>query len=130
MLTRYGLKELFLALVVCGGAAAALIVWVTPWAAIAPGVPLLFTLYFFRDPRRTPPEGERLIVSPADGKVVDIEDVDEPEVIGGRAVRVGIFLSILDVHLNQDITIPAMIPTVLLYPSPHIRSFYDFTLII
>jgi len=101
LLTRYGLREVLLAIVVFGGGAAALAYWVTPWAAIAPAVPLLFTLYFFRDPRRVSPGDENTIVSPADGKVVDIEEVDEPEVIGGKAVRVGIFLSILDVHLNR-----------------------------
>ena len=99
--TRYGLREVLLALVVCGGGAAALVLWVTPWAAIAPGALFLFTLYFFRDPRRTPRGGEEAIVSPADGKVVDIDEVDEPEVIGGRAVRVGIFLSIFNVHVNR-----------------------------
>jgi phosphatidylserine decarboxylase len=100
--TRYGLREVLLALVVCGGGAAALALYVTPWAAIAPGVLVLFTLYFFRDPRRVPPPGDDVIVSPADGKVVDIEEVDDPEVIGGRAVRVGIFLSIFNVHVNRS----------------------------
>ncbi len=99
--TRHGLREILLALVVCGGGGAALYLYVTPLAAIAPGVLLLFTLYFFRDPRRVPPGDERTIVSPADGKVVDIEEVDEPEVIGGKALRVGIFLSIFNVHLNR-----------------------------
>jgi phosphatidylserine decarboxylase len=99
--TRYGLREILLALIVCGGGGAALALWVSPWAAIAPGVLLLFTFYFFRDPRRIPPGDERTIVSPADGKVVDIEEVDEPDVIGGKAVRVGIFLSIFNVHLNR-----------------------------
>jgi len=99
--TRYGFREVLLAIVVFGGGAAALAIYASPWAAIAPAVPLLFTLYFFRDPRRVSPGDENTIVSPADGKVVDIEEVDEPEVIGGKAVRVGIFLSILDVHLNR-----------------------------
>jgi len=100
LLTRYGLKEILLALVLFGGGAAALALYF-PWAAIVPGVLLLFTLYFFRDPRRAPPGDDGAIVSPADGKVVDIEEVDDGEVIGGRAVRVGVFLSILDVHLNR-----------------------------
>jgi phosphatidylserine decarboxylase len=100
-LARYGLREILASLLVCGGGAAALGVYATPCAAIAPGVLLLFTLYFFRDPRRVPPEGERLIVAPADGTVMDIEEVDEPEFLGGRAERVGIFLSLLSVHINR-----------------------------
>ena len=100
-LARYGLKEILLSLVVSGGAGAALWVYATPWAAAAPGALFLFTLYFFRDPRRVPPEGERLIVAPADGTVMDIEEVDEPEYLGGRAERVGIFLSLFSVHINR-----------------------------
>ncbi len=100
-LARYGLREILASLVVCGGLGAALWVYATPWAAIGPGAFFLFTLYFFRDPRRVPPEGERLIVSPADGTVVDIEEVDEPEFLGGRSERVGIFLSLFSVHINR-----------------------------
>ncbi|MHC4505356.1 MAG: phosphatidylserine decarboxylase family protein [Planctomycetota bacterium] len=100
-LARYGLREILASLVICGGGAAALWVYATPWAAIGPGVLFLFTLYFFRDPRRVPPEGEGLIVSPADGTVVDIEEVDEPEFLGGRSERVGIFLSLFSVHINR-----------------------------
>jgi phosphatidylserine decarboxylase len=95
------MREVFLGLVVCGAGGAALWMYVTPWAAAGPGAVFLFTLYFFRDPRRTPPEGEETIVSPADGRIVDIEDVDEPDYLGGRAVRVGIFLSLFDGHINR-----------------------------
>ena len=62
---------------------------------------LALVLFFFRDPRRTPPSGEGVLVAPADGRVTDIELVDEPDFIGGRAFRIGIFLSILDVHINR-----------------------------
>ena len=70
--------------------------WAVPAAIL-----LLFVLYFFRDPHRVPPEGEGLIISPADGRVVEIKEVDDAAFPGGRARRVSIFLSIFDVHVNR-----------------------------
>lgn len=69
-------------------------------AAVVAGL----TLWFFRDPeRKTPPEGEQpgAILAPADGRVVQISRVMEPEFLGGEAVQVSIFLSVLDVHVNR-----------------------------
>ena len=61
-----------------------------------------FTLYFFRDPQRTPPpDAETLLLAPADGKVVVVEEVDEPLYLKGRARQVSIFLSPLNVHVNR-----------------------------
>ncbi|MEX0601100.1 MAG: phosphatidylserine decarboxylase family protein [Rhodothermales bacterium] len=66
---------------------------------------LAFTLYFFRDPGRTPPseaEDGMLVLAPADGKVVVVaEDVHEPLYLKGRARQVSIFLSPLNVHVNR-----------------------------
>lgn len=61
----------------------------------------LFTLVFFRDPERTPPAGSNLILAPADGKVVLIQDVTEGEFVKGDAVQVSIFMSPLNVHVNR-----------------------------
>lgn len=61
-----------------------------------------FTMYFFRDPARTPPEGSDLLVlAPADGKVVLVENVHEPLYLESRAKQVSIFLSPLNVHVNR-----------------------------
>jgi phosphatidylserine decarboxylase len=65
------------------------------------GVLLCLLVYFFRDPLRRVPSGAGLVVSPADGKVVEITRLAYDEFIGGPAVRVGIFLSIFNVHLNR-----------------------------
>jgi phosphatidylserine decarboxylase len=62
---------------------------------------LLFTLYFFRDPERATPEGKSLVISPADGKVLDVREVEEPEYLKGKALQVSIFMSPLDVHVNR-----------------------------
>ena len=59
-------------------------------------------IYFFRDPERTPPEGDNLIISPADGKVVLIKEIEEDIYIKGSATQVSIFLSPLDVHVNRN----------------------------
>ena len=64
--------------------------------------PGLFVLCFFRDPLRTPPPGvENLLLSPADGKIIAIEQVQEPLFLEGLAQRVSIFLSPFDVHVNR-----------------------------
>lgn len=61
-----------------------------------------FTLWFFRDPVRTPPPNDgSLLLAPADGKVLLVEEVDEPLYLKGRARQVSIFLSPLDVHVNR-----------------------------
>jgi phosphatidylserine decarboxylase len=60
-----------------------------------------YTFYFFRDPERgVLPDGS-LGVAPADGRVVDIEEVNEPYYLGRRMLRIGIFLSVFDVHVNR-----------------------------
>lgn len=66
------------------------------WALFA-----LFTLYFFRDPNPTVPAGPNLILCPAHGKVDVIDRTTEPEVMGGECQRVSIFLSVLDVHVQN-----------------------------
>lgn len=61
----------------------------------------LWVAYFFRDPERTGERGERLVIAPADGKVVMVTDVDEPAFLHGRATRVSIFMSVFNVHVNR-----------------------------
>ena len=61
----------------------------------------LFNFYFFRDPDRTIPEGTDKILSPADGTVVLIEEVDEPYYFKAKVKRVSIFLSVFNVHVNR-----------------------------
>ena len=106
---RWGLRDLAIGTVVClgvAGACAALAVsgggrpWLWAPAALALAVWLLL-VNFFRDPERATPEGRLLLVSPADGVVKDVADVEERDFLGGPASRIGIFLSPLDVHVNR-----------------------------
>jgi phosphatidylserine decarboxylase len=69
------------------------------WLAVIFFVLTAFVLYFFRDPQRTPPADADAIVSPADGRVMEI--VDE-EFAGKPGKRLSIFLSIFDVHVNRS----------------------------
>ena len=62
---------------------------------------IVFTLAFFRDPDRDVPSDQNLIVAAADGKITDIIDIDENEILKTKTQRVGIFLSIFDVHTNR-----------------------------
>ena len=78
-----------------------LTVFVLPLLSIVFALALLFTLYFFRDPERVPPPGENTAVSPADGLVTTVDEVEEGEFLKTRLRRVGIFLSVLDVHVNR-----------------------------
>jgi phosphatidylserine decarboxylase len=61
----------------------------------------LWVAYFFRDPERAGARGPEVVIAPADGKVVLISEVDEPTFMGGRAVRVSIFMNVFNVHVNR-----------------------------
>ncbi len=61
----------------------------------------LWVAYFFRDPERVGARGDHLVISPADGRVVMITEVDEPAFLHGRAIRVSIFMNIFNVHVNR-----------------------------
>lgn len=112
---RAGLAEVVVLSLVTFGPAAALAAWLaaagadvaTPvrvagWLAVAGLAAFgLSVLWFFRDPARTVPPAAGLVVAPADGKVVAIDEIEYDEFVGGPAVLVGIFLSVFNVHINR-----------------------------
>ena len=61
----------------------------------------VFVLFFFRDPDRASPEGKGVVVSPADGKVIVIKDVYEPDYLKQDVKQISIFLSVFNVHVNR-----------------------------
>lgn len=61
----------------------------------------LFVLFFFRDPDRVVPEGNGVVVSPADGRVIVIKDIYEPDYLKQDVKQVSIFLSVFNVHVNR-----------------------------
>ncbi len=106
-IAREGLREIGLATLLCHAPAGAA-VWaamnISPWFwTIAP--PLwalwLFVIAFFRDPNRVIPDEPGILVSPADGKVTDVTRLDSYEGIEGPAIRISVFLSVFNVHINR-----------------------------
>lgn len=76
--------------------------WIAYPIYIVVGVCCGIVIYFFRDPERNTPEGENLIISPADGVVVLIKEYQEDIYIKNKATQISIFLSPLDVHVNRN----------------------------
>jgi phosphatidylserine decarboxylase len=72
------------------------------WLAVVPAVLLAWLIYFFRDPKRQGPQGPNLILAPADGTVTDVTPLAAYDFLGGPAIRIGIFLSIFNVHINRS----------------------------
>ena len=71
------------------------------WLVILAALLVLFCINFFRDPERSAPADPLAIIAAADGTVQDIVEIEETEVVRGRQKRVGIFLSVFDVHTNR-----------------------------
>jgi len=71
------------------------------YAAPITGALFLLVVSFFRDPPRRIPQEPGLLVSPADGKVVEIAQLEHDEFVGGPAVRIAIFLTLFNVHVNR-----------------------------
>lgn len=65
------------------------------------GIVMFWVVAFFRDPIRPGPRGERYVLAAAEGKVVLVTEVDEPMYVKERTVRISIFLSVFDVHVNR-----------------------------
>jgi phosphatidylserine decarboxylase len=104
-LTRHGTLEMLigtLVLLIC----IILILVFAPgaWAllALVPALLLVWLLAFFRDPERPIPSGQHLMVSPADGMVSDITELPRFDLLDGPALRIGIFLSVFNVHINRS----------------------------
>lgn len=110
---RMGLAELVLLSALFFGTAAFSggILWgipLPPWLRWGCGILALggfvcglLVVWFFRDPARSVPADPGVLVAPADGRVVSIEPLECEEFIGGPAVKIGIFLSIFNVHINR-----------------------------
>jgi phosphatidylserine decarboxylase len=71
-------------------------VWGLPWLAVA-----IWVVAFFRDPVRQGPRGDNVVIAPADGVVVSVKNLDEPEYVKDRTTRVSIFMNVFNVHVNR-----------------------------
>lgn len=100
-LTRHGLREilvgtLFLAAIAIG------LSFISRPLALLPLPIFIWLLAFFRDPERPIPSDPNAMISPADGTVSDITPIENDPLLGGPAIRVGIFLSVFNVHINRS----------------------------
>jgi phosphatidylserine decarboxylase len=84
----------------------------------------IFIISFFRDPERTPPTAPGLIVSPADGRVIKVAEIDDQRFLNGRATLVSIFMSPLNVHVNR-IPTSGRVLDVRYHPGKYFRAFAD-----
>ena len=102
MFTRRTLLEGKWPILALAALTAATIIWrPVAWAPILPLALLAFTTSFFRDPERDVPASGKLIVAPADGRIVEIKTLDEPHFLKDEAIMVAIFLSVFDVHVQR-----------------------------
>jgi len=106
-LTKYGTGQMLLyggAALVAAVLTAVLAVYLTAYfliASLAFAGALAFVLYFFRDPSRAVPDLPDLVVSPADGRVVEVSEVQENDFLRTRCHKIAIFMSPLDIHVNR-----------------------------
>ena len=75
--------------------------FISAWLALLFLLLIGFTFAFFRDPDRPAPGDANAVVAAADGKITEIIEIDETEVVKGKTKRIGIFLSVFDVHTNR-----------------------------
>lgn len=96
-----GHREVVLAGIAAVGLGLAGAIWYRPLMVVA-GVGWLAVIFFFRNPRRTAPQEPGVMVAPADGWIRQIARDEYHPLVGGPALRVQIFLSVLDVHVNRS----------------------------
>jgi phosphatidylserine decarboxylase len=95
--TLYEGRWIFAILLILAAASVLVSLWLTIFFIAI----IFYTLAFFRDPNRRDPADQLAVVAAADGTVADIQEIDEEEFLKARSKRIGIFLSIFDVHTNR-----------------------------
>lgn len=95
------------------------------WLPVAAGIVTLFVVFFFRDPERNPPSGSELVLSPADGRVLEVVTVEgDRNPLGEPAVKVSIFMSIFNVHVNR-IPMDGVIEEIRYHPGKFLSADLD-----
>ncbi|HYJ04226.1 MAG TPA: phosphatidylserine decarboxylase [Chthoniobacterales bacterium] len=95
--TLYEARWIFLALALLGVAS----LFISVWLLLPVSLLIIYVFWFFRDPARISPDDPDAVLAAADGTVADIVEIEEPEVLHAPQKRVGIFLSVFDVHTNR-----------------------------
>jgi phosphatidylserine decarboxylase len=129
MITRYGYDVFFSIATLCAALIVIAVIFVDPkllrYGLIVLAIVFFgLTLNFFRDPERITPKGGRLIIAPADGKIVAVKQVDETEYFHSRAQQISIFMSPLNVHVNR-IPVSGVIRHVRYVPGEFFAAYED-----
>ena len=127
MIAREGLVFIFIGLAGTLGLALLSTWWDSRIVAVLAALAALltvFTIFFFRDPERRFDDQPGLLISPADGRILGVEKIGHHDFIGGDAVKVSIFMSIFDVHVNR---IPAdgSVEYIKYNPGKFFKAFLD-----
>ena len=95
------------------------------WGAVPAGLLTLFTLFFFRDPERSPDPDPGAVLTPADGTVLEVRKVDEPDSpLDGPAWKISIFMSVFNVHVNR-VPLSGTIAEIVYHPGKYFSAHLD-----
>jgi phosphatidylserine decarboxylase len=99
-LAKYGIKEIVISILVCG-LLSLVLGYINGLLVLIPIGIILFVFYFFRNPVRHIPSKDNIILSPADGKIIEIREINDFPYIKGDVLKITIFLSVFNVHINR-----------------------------
>ncbi len=103
-------------------------IFLGPWAylvSVPAAVLCLWCLWFFRDPQRSVPVGDGIVVCPADGRVVAVDDVAGPEELGVEpGLRICIFMNVFNVHVNRS-PLPGVVRAIHYRPGKFFNASFD-----
>lgn len=111
---------------IAGGILVTAVLWLVAWpvAALLAAAATVFVISFFRDPERTVPADPRLILAPADGRVIKVSPVRDGRFLQTEATLVSIFMSPLNVHVNR-VPVSGRVVDVQYHPGKYFRAFAD-----
>ncbi len=103
--------------------AIAVSIW-SPWWSLPFWLFSLFSLQFFRDPVRSAPAGEKLVLAPADGRVVAVEETTDPYADNRPALKISVFMNVFNVHSNRS-PVAGTVQTLRYFPGKFVNADLD-----
>lgn len=94
------------------------------WVSIPFWLFTIFALQFFRDPVREAPDGEGLVLSPADGRIVSVEEATDPYVQGRAALKISVFMNVFNVHSNR-VPVDGAVQSIEYFPGKFFNAALD-----
>lgn len=95
-----------------------------PWIAIIFWLFFIFSVQFFRDPARSAPDGENLVLSPADGRIVCVEEAQDPYYQDRQALKISVFMNVFNVHSNRS-PVAGTVKSIAYYPGKFFNASLD-----